>query len=260
MVNQPQNMSNKPLQHGQAEIEHIVNESNLPINVGETARAILGRASEEGLFSGRPIEVTAGATVVIACRQASLPYSSLDIASVSTASASDKGTSAPSLSTKIERTRRKLETELDIDTKMVKPSAYLDRFVPALELSSRTEEVARDVLSRAIEADDTFLSGKSSAGVAGAAIYLATLLRNERCTQTEIAGITSSEVAIRTNYHALLVVFNQSNIRFEEDDLDTDRFEHEVDKILSGNGNSTDEETGSMNEIPKHDERIDSGV
>lgn len=253
-------MPDELIQRGQDEVHRIVEELNLPVETGDVACEILMRAGENDLFSGRAIELTAGATVVIACRQAGLPYSSRDIAPLSSAPSSDEQADSPSIITETERVRRKLEASLDIETGVVKPNAYINRFVSELELTPRTEEVARDILSQASGADRGSLSGKSSAGVAGAAIYLATLLCDERRTQSEIADVTSSEGAIRTNYHTLLTVFHQHNIRFEEEDLDTERFDHEINKVTTGNANDADEEVGSTNETKKHDETIETVV
>ena len=238
-----------PVERGHEEIERIGAELDIDGDIIDIAHAIFVRADDEGLLSGRAAEMTAGAAVLIACRQNGLPFGARDIAAATTHSPSEDDSEAPSPVTRFERTRRKIESALQIDTGVVRPDAYIDRYIAELELSSQAETVARDVLSRAVQADRESFSGKSPSGVAGAAIYLATLLCNERRTQSRIAEVAASEVAIRSNYHALLRLFGERDIRFDDPNLNTDRFDHEVDKVMSGNESPSeaeqDGETGS---------------
>lgn len=243
-------MSETPIQRGIAEVKRVCNELDTGEEVSEVARVTLIRASKEGLLGSRPIEISAGAAVVIACRQASLPYSSRDVAERLNSAVKYEGDSSPKVRTRIERTRRRIETGLNINTEVMRPDSYVERYSEELGLHDRTEEIARSVISRAVQADQKSLSGKSPSGVAGGAVYLATIMCDDRRTQDEIAQVASSEVAIRSNYHALLEIFGTNDVRFVEEDLDTERFDREVEKVVGGN-----ELAASFDRNPKREQK-----
>ena len=56
-------------------------------------------------------------------------------------------------------------------------------------------------------------SGKSPVGLAAAAIYAASLLTNEKVTQSEVSEVANiSEVTIRNRYHELLEAEEQIQV------------------------------------------------
>ena len=69
-------------------------------------------------------------------------------------------------------------------------------------LSGNVENLAMQILEQAMEMRLT--SGRGPAGIAAAATYIASLLTDERCTQSEIArGAQVTEVTIRNRYKEL---------------------------------------------------------
>ena len=82
------------------------------------------------------------------------------------------------------------------------PSVYIVRFCRELELPGYVESAAINILNQAIEAELT--SGRGPTGVAAAAIYIASVVYDQRKTQKTIAdtvGVT--EVTIRNRYKEL---------------------------------------------------------
>jgi transcription initiation factor TFIIB len=83
------------------------------------------------------------------------------------------------------------------------------RFASGLGLSDEGEMRARKLLHGAKEAG--IHPGKSPVGLAAAAVYAASLLTNERVTQSAVSDVADvSEVAIRNRYKELLHVADAS--------------------------------------------------
>ena len=81
----------------------------------------------------------------------------------------------------------------------VDPQKYVPRFCSELTLSDEVQMKANDIIETTVE--EGLLSGKSSTGYAAAAIYVASLLCNEKKTQREVADVTqATSVTIRNRY------------------------------------------------------------
>ncbi len=79
----------------------------------------------------------------------------------------------------------------------------MPRFTSDLGLSEEVERRARQLLDNAKQ--QGVHSGKSPVGLAAAAVYAASLLTNEKVTQSEVSEVANiSEVTIRNRYHELL--------------------------------------------------------
>jgi transcription initiation factor TFIIB len=77
------------------------------------------------------------------------------------------------------------------------------RFASELKLSPKTISTSVDIINKAQDVEIT--SGKGPMGVAAAALYVATLLCNERKTQREVADVAGvTEVTIRNRYKELI--------------------------------------------------------
>jgi transcription initiation factor TFIIB len=93
--------------------------------------------------------------------------------------------------------------ELNLEIKPADPESYVPRFVSDLDLSDEVERRARELLSTAKQ--EGVHSGKSPVGLAAAAVYAASLLANEKVTQSAVSEVANiSEVTIRNRYHELL--------------------------------------------------------
>ena len=83
--------------------------------------------------------------------------------------------------------------------KPVDPQKYVPRFCSKLDLSTEVQSKAAEIIE--ISTEQGLLSGRSPTGYAGAAIYAASLLCNEKKTQREVAGVAEvTEMTIRNRY------------------------------------------------------------
>ena len=180
------------LKQALGEIDRMASALGLPENVRETASVIYRRALDEDLLPGRSIEGVSTASLYAAARQAGTPRSLDEIANVSRVGKDE-----------IARTYRYVVRELSLEIQPADPESYVPRFVSDLKLSEEVERRARQLLQNAKE--EGVHSGKSPVGLAAAAVYAASLLTNEKVTQSEVSEVANiSEVTIRNRYHELL--------------------------------------------------------
>ncbi|MBX0296764.1 transcription initiation factor IIB [Haloarcula nitratireducens] len=180
------------LKQALGEIDRMASGLGLPKNVRETASVIYRRALDEDLLPGRSIEGVATVSVYAAARQAGVPRSLDEITEVSRVEKDE-----------IARTHRYVVRELGLEIEPADPESYVPRFASDLELSEEAEHRARQLLQNAKE--QGVHSGKSPVGLAAAAVYAASLLANEKVTQTAVSEVSDiSEVTIRNRYHELL--------------------------------------------------------
>ncbi|PSQ04634.1 transcription initiation factor IIB 2 [Halobacteriales archaeon QS_5_68_33] len=180
------------LKQALGEIDRMASALGLPENVRETASVIYRRALDEDLLPGRSIEGVATSALYAAARQAGTPRSLDEISAVSRV---DKD--------EIARTYRYVVRELSLEIQPADPESYVPRFASDLDLPEEVERRARELLSTAKE--QGVHSGKSPVGLAAAAVYAASLLANEKVTQSEVSEVANiSEVTIRNRYHELL--------------------------------------------------------
>jgi transcription initiation factor TFIIB len=180
------------LKQALGEIDRMASALGLPENVRETASVIYRRALDEDLLPGRSIEGVSTAALYAAARQAGTPRSLDEIATVSRV---DK--------MELTRTYRYVVRELGLEVEPADPASYVPRFTSDLDLSEEVERRARQLLDAARE--EGVLSGKSPVGLAAASVYAASLLTNEKVTQSDVSEVASiSEVTIRNRYKELL--------------------------------------------------------
>ncbi|RYJ13257.1 transcription initiation factor IIB [Halogeometricum borinquense] len=180
------------LKQALGEIDRMASALGLPENVRETASVIYRRALDDDLLPGRSIEGVATSALYAAARQAGTPRSLDEITTVSRV---DKD--------EISRTYRYVVRELNLEIEPADPEQYVPRFASELGLNDESERHARQLLRTAKE--QGIHSGKSPVGLAAAAIYAASLLANEKVTQSEVSEVANiSEVTIRNRYHELL--------------------------------------------------------
>jgi transcription initiation factor TFIIB len=180
------------LKQALSEIERMASALGLPKNVRETASVIYRRALNDDLLPGRSIEGVATSALYAAARQARTPRSLDEVANVSRVERDE-----------IARTYRYVARELGLEVEPTDPSSYVPRFCSDLDLSEAVERRARELLEDARKAG--LHSGKSPVGLAAAAVYAASLLVDERVTQSEVSDVANvSEVTIRNRYHEIL--------------------------------------------------------
>ena len=180
------------LKQALGEIDRMASALGLPDNVRETASVIYRRALGEDLLPGRSIEGVSTASLYAAARQAGTPRSLDELTGISRVEKDE-----------IARTYRYIARELSLEIKPADPEQYVPRFASDLDLSDEAERRARELLGTA-KAQGVH-SGKSPVGLAAAAIYAASLLTNQKVTQSQVSEVANiSEVTIRNRYHELL--------------------------------------------------------
>ena len=180
------------LKQALGEIDRMASALGLPETVRETASVIYRRALDEDLLPGRSIEGVATAALYAAARQANTPRSLDEVANVSRVEKDE-----------IARTYRYVVRELGLEIQPADPESYVPRFASDLGLSEEATRRARQLLRTAKE--QGVHSGKSPVGLAAAAVYAASLLTNEKVTQSAVSEVANiSEVTIRNRYHELL--------------------------------------------------------
>jgi transcription initiation factor TFIIB len=188
------------LKQALGEVDRMASALGLPENVRETASVIYRRALDEDLLPGRSIEGVSTASLYAAARQAGTPRSLDEIAAVSRVEKDE-----------IARTYRYVVRELKLEIKPADPESYVPRFASDLGLSDESERRARSLLQTA--KGQGVHSGKSPVGLAAAAVYAASLLTNEKVTQSEVSEVANiSEVTIRNRYHELLEAEEQVGV------------------------------------------------
>ena len=163
----------------------------LPRNVRETAAMIYRKAVRRKLIRGRSIEGVSAAVLYAACRQCNVPRTLDEISKVANMTKKEIG-----------RNYRNISHQLQLRLLPTTPYDYISRFSSILNLSSDVQAKTNEILKKASQQELT--SGRGPTGLAAAALYMASVLCNERRTQREVAetaGVT--EVTIRNRYKEL---------------------------------------------------------
>ena len=185
------NSADRNLAQALNELNRLASKIGLHRQVREEAAMLYRRAVQDNLVRGRSVEGVAAAALYGACRRCEVPRTLSEITEASRASKKEVG-----------RTYRYISRELKLNLQPASPSVYIVRFCRELELPGYVESAAINILNQAIEAELT--SGRGPTGVAAAAIYIASVVYDQRKTQKTIAdtvGVT--EVTIRNRYKEL---------------------------------------------------------
>jgi transcription initiation factor TFIIB len=180
------------LAQAMSELDRISSQIGLPKSVKEESAVIYRKAVEKGLVRGRSIESVMAAAIYAACRTQKVPRTLDEIARYTKAGRKD-----------VARCYRLLLREVDVNIPIADPVDFITRIGGALELSGTTQHKAAEIIRDAKKMGIT--AGKDPAGLAAAAIYVASLLENERRTQKEIAQAAQvTEVTVRNRYKELM--------------------------------------------------------
>jgi transcription initiation factor TFIIB len=175
-----------------SELQRIVSFLNLPRSIHERIARYYEDAVNKGLVRGRSIESVIAALTYAVSREFESPRT-LD--EISEASGVEKR--------EIGRTYRYIARELNVRILPADPISFVPRFCSMLGLSDRVQAKSIDILKKAKKHDIT--SGKGPTGVAAAAIYVASVLAEEKRTQREVADIVGvTEVTIRNRQKELV--------------------------------------------------------
>ncbi|PIU88591.1 hypothetical protein COS64_03070 [archaeon CG06_land_8_20_14_3_00_37_11] len=175
-----------------AELRRVGSFLNVPHIAMEEAAKIYREAAEKGLVRGRSMESVVAGALYAACRRHRFPRTLDEISEAFTLDKKEIG-----------KTYRFICRELGIRILPTFPLDYVYRFASELKLSPKTISKAVEIINKAQDAE--IISGKGPMGVAAAALYVATLICNEKKTQREVADVAGvTEVTIRNRYKELI--------------------------------------------------------
>jgi transcription initiation factor TFIIB len=175
-----------------AELRRVGSFLNIPHVAMEEAAKIYRNAAEKGLVRGRSMESVVAGALYAACRRQKFPRTLDEISETFSIDKKEIG-----------KTYRFICRELGIRILPTFPLDYIYRFASELKLNPKTISKSVEIINKAQEVEIT--SGKGPMGVAAAALYVATLLCNERKTQREVADVAGvTEVTIRNRYKELI--------------------------------------------------------
>ena len=176
------------LQFALSEIDRMASALGIPRPTREVASVIYRQALSEDLIRGRSIEGISTAVLYVACRQEDIPRSLKEVTNVSRVEHKE-----------IARTYRYISQKLELEMQPVDPKQYVPRFCSELDVSEAVQIKAKEIID--VSAEQGLLSGKSPTGFAAAAIYSASLLCDEKQTQSAVGDVAQvTTVTIRNRY------------------------------------------------------------
>ena len=174
-----------------SELDRVSSTLGLPRSVREDAALIYRDAARNNIIRGRSIEGIVAAAIYTACRRCNIPRTLDEITEVSKVPKKQLG-----------KNYRFLSRKLHIKLNPTSPVDYIPRFASNLGLSGEVQSKAIEIINKSKELG--LNSGRGPSGVAGAALYISSILMGERITQkniSEVSGVT--EVTIRNRYKEL---------------------------------------------------------
>ncbi len=179
-----------------SELDRMASNLDLQQNLREGAAKIYRDAVNAHLIRGRSIEGVAAASLYAACRMYKVPRTLNEIAEVARVEKKE-----------ISRSFRFISTELELSLNPTKPMDFLTRFISELDLSAECQKIAKQVIRMA--EDRGLTSGRGPTGVCAAAIYVSSIITNERRTQRSIARVSCvTEVTVRNRFSELVENLN----------------------------------------------------
>jgi transcription initiation factor TFIIB len=158
---------------------------SLPQNVVEETAYIYRKAFALKLTRGRGVSSILYASLYAACRKTNTPRTLRDIAMAGNLSRGDLATAY-----------RIMAKSMDLQLDPYDPVEFVTRICSMLRISENARRGALEILSKAKDAG--FSTGKNPMSLVGAAVYLATLVNNEKKAQNAIAKSCGvSNVSVR---------------------------------------------------------------
>jgi len=180
------------LAQAMSELERLSSQLGLPKPIRELAALLYRKAIIKKLVRGRSIEAMVAATLYAACRIRQKPR---PLDEVADASRVDRK--------KLGQCYRLLLRSLNVRVPLSNPVDYISRFASELRLSSPVQLRTVELLERSRDFGLTI--GRDPLGLAAAAIYVASIMMDERRTQREIAEVARvTEVTVRNRYKELV--------------------------------------------------------
>jgi transcription initiation factor TFIIB len=191
--------ADRNLKNAFQKLDRLKGKLGLPDNVIEKAAYIYRKVQQQGMIKGRTIAATLAATVYIASREAGVPRTLAEIASLSNVSHKE-----------VSRIYRRIVLNLDLKVPMIDPVKCISKIANKLELSEKTKRHAISYMHNVKTSG--IAAGKDPMGLAGAVLYLSCLLIDEHRTQLEVAASSGvTEVTLRNRCKELNTKIPQLN-------------------------------------------------
>ncbi|MHA1577117.1 MAG: transcription initiation factor IIB [Candidatus Thorarchaeota archaeon] len=180
------------LAQAMSELERLSSQLGLPKPIRELAAVLYRKSIIKKLVRGRSIEAMVAATLYAACRIRLKPR---PLDEVADASRVDRK--------KLGQCYRLLLRSLHVRIPLSNPVDYISRFACDLGLSSPVQLRTVEILNRSRAIGLTI--GRDPLGLAAAAIYISSIMLDERRTQREIAEVARvTEVTVRNRYKEIV--------------------------------------------------------
>jgi transcription initiation factor TFIIB len=180
------------LAQAMSELERLSSQLGIPEPIRELAALLYRKSIIKKLVRGRSIEAMVAATLYAACRIRMKPR---PLDEVADGSRIDRK--------KLGQCYRLLLRSLDIKIPLSNPVDYISRFASQLRLSSPVQLRTVEILQQSRDIGLTI--GRDPLGLAAAAIYVASIMLDERRTQREIAEVARvTEVTVRNRYKEIV--------------------------------------------------------
>jgi transcription initiation factor TFIIB len=191
-----QSSLDRNIQQAVAHLDRISFYVNLPASVREETIDIYRKAVDAGLVRGRSIESIMAASIYAACRKLKVPRTLEEISQYTKTGRKD-----------VARCYRLLLRHIKLGIPIADAVSFVPRIGAELGLSGTLQRRAVEIIDEARKLGLT--AGKDPAGLAAAAIYIASLQTDERKTQKEIARAARvTEVTVRNRYKELIKRLN----------------------------------------------------
>ena len=188
MVRQTSRAVDGPLDRtpARAEIQFAGESIGIPAVVLAEAEGVYREAKLRGLFRGRSLPASVGASLYAACRRYGIPRTLGEVAAAVGAKRSEVG-----------RTFKVVHRGSGLAIPGIGTKAFLTRYAQELALSPRVRSTVESMLDKA--RDDPELSGLSPHGLVAALIYLAAEENGEHRSRAAVARVSSvTEVTLRS--------------------------------------------------------------
>jgi transcription initiation factor TFIIB len=180
-------------------LEMLRGKLGLPDNVIEKAAYVYRKVQQLGMVKGRTIAATLSASIYVASREAGVPRTLAEIASLSNISYKE-----------LSRVYRLIVLNLDLKVPMVDPVKCIAKIANKIEVSEKTKRHAISYMHNVIATG--IAAGKDPMGIAGAVLYLSCLQSNEHRTQLDVAAASGvTEVTLRNRCKELNTKLPQLN-------------------------------------------------
>jgi transcription initiation factor TFIIB len=175
-----------------SEMERLSSQLGIPRDARETAALIYRKTLTKKLVRGRTIEAVVAASIYLACRIHRIPRRLDEV--VAEAKTNRK---------RLGQAVRLVISRVNVNVPLASAKDLIPRLSSDLGLEGKTMRKATEIVKNAKQQRITI--GKDPGGIAGAALYIAGIIEDDRRTQREIAKVSRvTEVTIRNRYKELV--------------------------------------------------------